>query len=302
MANYTAFGREGDWGYTPPVYSFIEPQSSIAYVPGAFPTNVAYAIETYTPAGNPAGAFSLDLPAPTPAPTAPPPANNGAQPMSYYTTGGASPYYSPPAFTPSDSPSDSPQIQAPDISPNITPGSVGATPPALPAPTPQPVATPNFTPFQLTAAQLAQLAATPTLTPMGANYSPGYTPPPPPSSGGAKGSQSGGGGSAGGGPSPQPPQQQQQKQNPISLVLQNIFGRQNPLATTRQLPGTAAGGGGAILPPGATPYTLTPGGGYAGNAAGGSPAGTGGLFSPRSTNIWIPLALGGVLLWAATQK
>ena len=184
-------------------------------------------------------------------------------------------------------------------------GAFAIAPPATPSPgappsppieqvtvdasqSPQQVQTPNISPFTFTPGQLASLEQTPTLTPNG-NINPGggYAPASAPGGGGPSG-----GGSAGGGPQPQQPQPQQQpqKSDPITLMLNQLFG-QTPLTSTIR-PGISSGMD--VSGPGSTPA----GGVY---TAGGSPGVVNSLLSPGSTNIWLPLLVGGLLLYAATE-
>lgn len=271
---------------------------------GTAPPNYTYGntglgYNLYTPAGAVSGTASAPLSAPGPSPnveqvtvTAPAPASgaNMSEGTNYtapYDTAaiGGSPY----------------QIAAPDISPNITPASVGDTAPNLTAgpspgveqvnitaaPSPQQVASPNFTPFQLTAGQLAGL--TPSLTPYGGMAgSPFAGPSPGAAAGPRKQPSSGGGGSSGGG-APSPPQRPQSQQRPQPIYIRNVF---SPGTGTR----ARAGGGAAMV-------GHTPGGSpAAGYSPAYSPAGGGGFSSLfGGSNIWLPILFGGLLLYAATE-
>jgi hypothetical protein len=157
------------------------------------------------------------------------------------------------------------------------------------------VATPNITPA-FSPAQLQGL--TPTLTPMGRPGG-GYQPSQQAGSGGGR--SGGSSGSAGGGPSPKPPQSPT-KQNPLAITIRNLFYPPRYQGAPGGVPlrGPSAAGD-AILGPGGTPAHYTPGGAIVG--AGSSPAaGVPGLFSGASSNIWLAVLFGGVLLYAAVEK
>ena len=220
--------------------------------------------------------------------------------MTYYSpTSGASPWSTwQPNFTaPPISTFAAPTLNT--ATPNVEQVASTATPSpnveqvaSTATPTPQQVSTPNITPtFNPTWLQ----GLTPALTPYGGR--PGATPYQP--SGSPAGERSGrsggasGGGSSGGGASPKPPQSPQ-KQNPLTINIRNL----TYPPRYQGAPGRPAVGDG-LLGPGGSPAAYTPGGAaYGAGQAGGVP----GLFSGASSNIWLAILFGGVLLYAAVEK